>query len=368
VFLSGGEVEQMREIVGAVEAVVQNEAYRERALAGLAETTRVDRGALGAFLGFDFHLAADGPKLIEINTNAGGALLSIYQGHAQRPCCDSIRDAVGTVDASALEGVLFEMLCNEWRLERGEEELRSIAIVDRSPSAQFLYPELLLFRRLFERRGLRAAVADPSELTLREGRLWLQGSPVDLIYNRLTDFLLESPDNRVLREALLEGAAVVTPSPRAHALYANKRNLTILSDAELLRSWDVELSHIETLESGVPRSVLVTSGNADTLWSRRRELFFKPLAGYASRGAYRGSKLTRRVWRSIVESDYVAQQLVPPSHRCVPVDGQLRELKLDVRCYVYDGAIQLLGARMYQGQTTNLRTEGGGLASVFTAR
>ncbi len=368
VFLSGGEVEQMREIVGAVEAVVRNEAYRARALADLAETTRVDRGALGAFLGFDFHLSADGPKLIEINTNAGGALLTITQGYAQRPCCDSIRDAVGTVDASALEGVLLEMLCNEWRLERGEEELHSIAIVDRRPSAQFLYPELLLFQGLFERRGLRAAVADPGELTLREGRLWLRGSPIDLIYNRLTDFLLESPGNRVLREALLEGAVVVTPSPRAHALYANKRNLTILSDAELLRSWNVEPAHIDTLESGVPRSVLVTSKNADTLWSRRRELFFKPLAGYGSRGAYRGSKLTRRVWRSIVESDYVAQQLVPPSHRSVPVDDQLRELKLDVRCYVYDGEIQLLGARMYQGQTTNLRTEGGGLASVFTAR
>ena len=283
VFLSGGEVEQMREIVRAVEAVVRNEAYRTRALAGLAETTRVDRGALGAFLGFDFHLSADGPKLIEINTNAGGAMLSITQGHAQRPCCDSIRDAVGTVDASKLEGVLFEMLCNEWRLERGEEELRSIAIVDRSPSAQFLYPELLLFQRLFERHGLRAAVADPGELTLREGRLWLRGSPIDLIYNRLTDFPLESPGNRVLREALLEGAVVVTPSPRAHALYANKRNLTILSDAELLRSWDVEPAHIETLESGVPRSVLVTSENAEKKRSGRSAIRLTSSSGSRAR-------------------------------------------------------------------------------------
>jgi hypothetical protein len=42
-------------------------------------------------------------------------------------------------------------------------------------------------------------------------------------------------------------------------------------------------------------------------------------------------------------------------------------MKLDVRCYVYDGEIQLLGARMYRGQTTNFRTDGGGLAAVFTA-
>ena len=41
-------------------------------------------------------------------------------------------------------------------------------------------------------------------------------------------------------------------------------------------------------------------------------------------------------------------------------------LKLDVRCYVYDGAVQLVASRLYQGQTTNFRTEGGGFAPVFT--
>jgi len=31
----------------------------------------------------------------------------------------------------------------------------------------------------------------------------------------------------------------------------------------------------------------------------------------------------------------------------------------------YNGKVQQLSARLYQGQTTNLRTEGGGLATVF---
>ncbi len=39
-------------------------------------------------------------------------------------------------------------------------------------------------------------------------------------------------------------------------------------------------------------------------------------------------------------------------------------LKSDVRCYVYDGKIQLVAARLYQGQTTNFRTAGGGFALV----
>ena len=40
-------------------------------------------------------------------------------------------------------------------------------------------------------------------------------------------------------------------------------------------------------------------------------------------------------------------------------------LKMDIRAYVYAGSIQLLAARLYQGQTTNFRTPGGGFAPVY---
>ena len=35
-------------------------------------------------------------------------------------------------------------------------------------------------------------------------------------------------------------------------------------------------------------------------------------------------------------------------------------MKADFRCYCYNGKIQLVAARLYQGQTTNFRTENGG--------
>jgi len=39
--------------------------------------------------------------------------------------------------------------------------------------------------------------------------------------------------------------------------------------------------------------------------------------------------------------------------------------KTDIRLYTYDGQILLTAARLYQGQTTNFRTPGGGFAPVF---
>jgi hypothetical protein len=39
--------------------------------------------------------------------------------------------------------------------------------------------------------------------------------------------------------------------------------------------------------------------------------------------------------------------------------------KLDVRLYTYAGEVLLAVARLYQGQTSNFRTPGGGFAPVF---
>jgi hypothetical protein len=107
--------------------------------------------------------------------------------------------------------------------------------------------------------------------------------------------------------------------------------------------------------------------NAERLWRQRGQLFFKPAAGFGSRAAYRGNKLTRRVWQEILAGDYVAQALVLPGTRATSANAPGEALKFDVRAYVYDGQVQSFAARLYQGQTTNFRTPGGGFAPVYAA-
>ena len=76
VFLSEAHVAAMLGVVRAIESVTRLPAYGEAVLSRSGEIARPDFGPLGAFMGYDFHLAHDGPKLIEINTNAGGAFLN----------------------------------------------------------------------------------------------------------------------------------------------------------------------------------------------------------------------------------------------------------------------------------------------------
>jgi hypothetical protein len=61
---------------------------------------------------------------------------------------------------------------------------------------------------------------------------------------------------------------------------------------------------------------------------------------------------------------FVAQEFAPPAEVDVLQDGQNLKMKYDLRCYTYKDELQLVIARLYQGQTTNLKTVGGGFAIV----
>ena len=327
------------------------------------------------------------------------------------------------------------MFRNEWRLARGDAHLKNIAIVDEQPEGQYLYPEFLLAKNLFEHAGIAAHIVDPAALQARDDGLYLGTEKIDLVYNRLTDFSLQR--HPALRQAYASGLVVLTPHPNNYAQYADKRNLARLTDSQGLRALGVDEADIATLQAGIPHTIVVQprhgraehseetshstrpSKNADqvagygaegaamqllpqsagfaitsdlasvvgspsrmasssisnvsqlrpdmeaTLWAERKQWFFKPNSGYGSKGAYRGANLTRRVFGGIMQGDYVAQKLAPPGERAVCVnDAEAVSLKYDVRCYVYDGQVQLVAARLYQGQTTNFRTPGGGFALV----
>jgi len=368
-FVSRENVEWMARLIKAVDAVIATPHFRRAVLAWAPDIARYDPGSPGGLLGYDFHLTDHGPQLIEINTNPGGALLNAVMGRAHRSCCaEAVELAMVPMEAEASEEALFEVFITEWRLQRGDAPLTSVAIVDDTPEQQYLYPEFLLYRQLFCRHGIEVTICDPRELVRKDARLWNGCQRIDYVYNRLTDFALERPLHEALRLAYLANEVVVSPHPRAHAFCADKRNLTLLCDESFLQGAGIPAGTVATLLGAIPRTEIVTAENRGSLWEKRRQLFFKPAAGYGSKATYRGDKLTKRVWAEMASGAYVAQALVVPSERRVGGAENPVSLKADVRNYAYAGAVQLVAARLYQGQTTNFRTPGGGFAPVFTQR
>lgn len=368
VFVASAHLQRMQALIAAVEAAVAHPIYQQTVLARAPHIASwSDGGAKGVFLGYDFHVSDGGIGLIEINTNAGGAMLNAVLARSQRACCDRMAPFIPTAQAvHALEGRFVQMFQQEWALARMPRPLRTVAIVDEQPQAQYLYPEFLLFKYLFEHHGLRTVIADPAELRYEQGVLRAGDVSIDLVYNRLTDFYLESPDCVALRQAYQQQAIVLTPHPRAHALYADKRNLGLLSNAAFVQRLALAPEHQQALMEMIPKSETVDAANAQRLWAQRKQLFFKPFAGYGGRAAYRGDKLTHRVWQDIAAGGYIAQHMVMPGQMRIQGDpGTERVMKFDVRQYVYDAKVLWSAARVYQGQTTNFRTPGGGFAPVY---
>ena len=354
----------IKRTVTLLDGLAHSPAYQAEVDAGADALVRFEPGNRGVFMGYDFHLAADGPHLIEINTNAGGALLN---GLHTAALCDPERLSCLCADLLPVETMqtrILHQFISELRAVRGPEaELRSVVIADERPHEQFLFPEFELLVKLFEQTGIRAEIRDTEELA-RPG----EALP-DLVYLRDTDFTLASPRTARLRAAYLAGDVVVTPAPREHHLLANKRRLELFSSQEALTRLGVDPDDARFLQRIVPETRLLAELGLERAWAERRNWVFKPCAAYGSKAVYRGDKVSRRKLEEIAAvPGFLAQRRVEPGEVLVETLEGPRAMKFDVRAYAYRDQVLLLGARVYQGQVTNLRSPGGGFSAICVSR
>lgn len=351
-------IEQMQNLITAVEKVItiSNEKNNN------SSNIRNDN-LKGIFMGYDFHLQNNNenknknitPKLIEINTNAGGAFLNLCLLNAIYK-----NDKNNVADKLANEFVA--MFKNEFAIfSNNQKNLQTIAIVDENPSEQFLYPEFEICQKILVKNNIQTIISSPENLSIQNNNLYYNNSiKIDFVYNRLTDFYLRSnAKNNALLTAYQNDFAAISPNPKIYDLYANKNNLINLSNADFLDNLNIDNQSKNILLKHIPKILKVKNNDTEYLWKQRKNLFFKTAEGYGSKAVYRGDKLTKKVFAEIIESDaYLAQEIIPPSEHLLKNINAV--MKADFRCYCYNGKIQLVAARLYQGQTTNFRTENGG--------
>lgn len=366
-FINISDKNKIRQILLSIRNTLRLPDVRDRVLYGYDQKERKMDITGGVFLSLDFHYTKEGPKLIEINTNAGGAYLQLKLLEAQIRCCKVVDIAMPNAEAlRTLEERFYSIFLDEWNSNGRTGRPDFIAIVDENPSNQFLYPEFLLFRDLFRSKGIRSEILDPGQIERIGDELYFEGKKIDLIYNRLTDFHLSEDPNSKIREVWKNGKVIITPTPIDYDLYARKTNLHILSDNDFLSKAGLDKKDLEILKSSIPNTKIVNSENAEELWEKRKRIFFKPKEGFGSKAAYYGGKLTKNKFSEILNGEYISQEFVPPSVRVTSISGEEKELKMDIRAYIYKDEILLLASRLYQGQTTNFRTPGGGFSPLYT--
>ena len=346
---------QMLRLVRALYRLSQNPEYRQAVFSELPETARFDPGHGSLMMGYDFHLSDAGPKLIEVNTNAGGTYMTLQTELAGGG--DS-----GAVDTERFKKRFLGSLLSDWRSFCGEEirSLRRVAIVDEEPKNQPLYVEMEFIATWLVQQGLEVEILAPEELLVQEGGLYGKSGQIDLIYNRHCDFYLEDEVMGAIRTAYLARQVCLSPNPFAYGLLADKRRMILWSDAAEMAALGLTDNDRRLLASCVPQSRLLKDLDPDTVWAERKDSIFKPVSRFGGRGVLMGKSVSRKRFAELEPETTLVQQVVPPS--VVTSEGE--DFKVDIRLYVYRDKLLGVVARVYQGQVTNLNTERGGFARV----
>lgn len=349
------DLRQQAEAIVRAFFALRNLEARRRDLSA-REPAIPDPGNTSVLMSYDFHVDEAGQlRLIEINTNASMSLMTDVLHAVQ---------GVPNPFSPDFRREIIDCFLLEYKLAKIGRPLQRAAIVDENPTAQRLFTEFRCYAELFCREGVDVTIHDPRELSFETsaGLLRPDGKQIDLVYNRDTDFYLESAGSRSLREAMHARAACLTPHPHEYRLLADKERLVELGRAGVLESLALTNEQRQIISRALIRTTAVSDfADADTLWAERKKLFFKPMRSFGGKAAYRGGSLSRRVFEEILKGQYLAQEFVPAPHIKLIADG---EFKYDLRFFVYNDRIQEACARIYQGQMTNSQTPGGGIAVI----
>lgn len=320
------------------------EAARLRALPPALD----DPGHASVLMSYDFHVDTAGAlRLIEINTNASmGAFVDVM---------NAVRGLERAREAFALD---FERELGQ--PANGLQGVR-IAIVDDEPSKQKLFAEFLVYKDMLIERGADVVIADHRELTMRKDGLWCgEFGPVNLVYNRNTDFYLEGEQSTPLRDALAAKAAVITPSSHEYRLLADKNRMVCWTEPGFLESIGLNAEECAIVRRSLIPTREVRGLDPELLWNQRKNLIFKPKNAFGGKAVFRGESVARGTFQRILDGDGLAQDFVPAP--TVSIGG--REFKFDLRFFAYRDELRIACGRLYQGQMTNATTPGGGVTSV----
>lgn len=245
------------------------------------------------------------------------------------------------------------------------------------------YSEFLISAEYFSSQGVPCVIADPREVEYRDGRLFAEGMPVDLIYKRvLISELIDRAgiDHAVVR-AVREGAVCMVNSFRCKILH-KKASLAVLSDERNAARF--EAAELEAIAAHIPWTRLVEACRTTYVGeeidlipfvvANRERLVLKPNDEYGGKGIVLGWETEAGDWEESVEralrEPYVVQERVALPVETYPliVDGSLRfeERILDTAPFVFygshmDGCLTRLSAE----SLVNVTAGGGSSLATF---
>lgn len=251
----------------------------------------------------------------------------------------------------------------------GRDRKPVIAIVDWGglPTA----PEFEMFKAYFEANGVKTVICDPRTLEFRRGRLYANGTAVNLVYRRVltSELLAKGAETRALLDAYVAGAVCVINSFRAKLLH-KKLSLALLSD-DTYRDLYTPAQRA-AIRRHVPWTRRVREANAEDIARRRKGLVLKPNDEYGGKGVVLGWTVSQAQWEAAVAEAaagcYVVQEAVeiPRIKFPVALNGlQYLDLAVDLDPYLFNGRAGGFMTRVSAEALLNVTAGAGSLVPTF---
>jgi hypothetical protein len=339
---------QAQQTVEVLFRLRENKTYQESYKKELEQLNLKDPGNKSICMSYDFHVTKENSlKLIEVNTNSSFLALG-YEMYKARQLPLPVKDFSFEEVRKNIE--------TEMKLHgKPMKGPLSVAIIDEEPEKQRLFVEFLVYQELFKQWGWDSRILDYRQL---------KTATTDFIYNRFTDFFLANPESAELKKAFLNKQSCFSPNPYEYFLLADKQRMIDWSQPINLEKWKVGPEDQAVIQSAVPVSLSLEHHNKDDIWTKRKGFFIKPKRAFGSKQSYRGGSISRNIFDELVGQEFIVQEFIPASEQVFPTPEGDQSFKFDLRCHAYQGRLQLVVARLYQGQVTNLRTPLGGFACI----
>jgi uncharacterized circularly permuted ATP-grasp superfamily protein len=276
---------------------------------------------------------------------------------------------------------VMHCLMDAFRQWGGRRVAPRIAILDwrEVPTAS----EFAIFAAYFDSQGLPCIIADPREVTYRDGRLRAGDFHITLIYKRvLLNELVErgGEDHAVIR-AVRDGAVCMV-NPFACKILHKKVSLAVLSDERNSALFTVEEReaighHVPWTRRVEERRTAVEGREVELvpyILAERERLVLKPSDEYGGKGIVLGWTVDAAEWEAAVrvalDEPYIVQRRLRLPSEPYPsmVDGQLvvADRMLDTAPYAfYGGYVDGCLTRLATTELLNVTAGGGSNVPTF---
>jgi glutathionylspermidine synthase len=243
--------------------------------------------------------------------------------------------------------------------------------------------ELEVLQKYFRNRGYDCVVAQPQDCTYENGRLMVEGEPVELVYRRgATTWWLSHPQHYQAVWNAYKDGAICMANPLNSKLAGKKSLMAVLQSEAMADKLTDEEKDI--VEKHVPWTRIVSNTNTtydgnmvkipDFLRENRANMVMKPIGLFGGKNVAIGHEMSDQEWEDALETAlkerYVAQEYIPIPEISLPVydENGLRfeNKKVNINFFAFNGEYAGGMARVSDSSIINI-SAGGGLIPLMAA-